>query len=96
MSQIFTKARGIWKNLVYVVWLVNHYIKVILADIFEKSIFITIDNGISNSPKWKFEGSAEKITKHLNHFCYSMQSLLRLLFLLNLLFLLYISDSSVL
>ena len=64
MSQIFTKARGIWKNLVYVVLLVNHYIKVILADIFEKSIFITIDNGI-NSHKRKYKGSAEKITKHL-------------------------------
>ena len=65
MSQIFTKARGIWKNLVYVVWLVNHYIKVILADIFEKSIFITIDNGISKSHKRKYKVSAEKITKHL-------------------------------
>ena len=65
MSQIFTKARGIWKNLVYVVWLVNHYIKVILADVFEKSIFITIDNGITNSHKRKYKGSAEKITKHL-------------------------------
>ena len=65
MSQTFTKARGIWKNLVYVVWLVNHYIKVILADIFEKSIFIMIDNGISNSHKRKYKGSAEKITKHL-------------------------------
>ena len=47
MSANFYKARGIWKNLAYVVWLVNHYIKVILADIFEKSIFITIDNGVT-------------------------------------------------
>ena len=50
-SKILTKARGIWRNLVYVVWLVNHYINVILADIFKKSIFIAIDNGLSNSHK---------------------------------------------
>ena len=36
-----------------------------MADIFEKSTFITIDNGISNSHKRKYKGSAEKISKHL-------------------------------
>ena len=36
--KILTKANGIWKNWVYVVWIVNHYIKVnILTDIFVKA-----------------------------------------------------------
>ena len=47
----FNQSKGIWRNLVYVVWLVNHYMNVVLADIFKKSIFIAIDNGISNSHK---------------------------------------------
>ena len=77
----FNKSKGYLGNLVYVIWLVNHYINVILADIFKKSIFIAIDNGISNSHKLNHQGFWREDYKTLKPFCYNMQGLVEFLIL---------------